>query len=73
MTAKAKTSSPRILTIIEGREENRRMVDDFGKEAEKRGLLNYRTAAEAIPHYVDEKNIELFKVHKIFTDVELYS
>ena len=47
--------------------------DEWIQEAEKRGLLNYKTAAEAIPHYIDEKNIELFKVHKIFTDVELYS
>ncbi|MBE7053019.1 MAG: glutamine synthetase type III [Ruminococcaceae bacterium] len=47
--------------------------DEWVKEAEKRGLLNYKTAAEAIPHYVDQKNIELFKLHKIFTDVELYS
>ncbi len=47
--------------------------NEWIQEAEKRGLLNYKTAAEAIPHYIDEKNIELFKVHKIFTDVELYS
>ena len=30
-------ASPRILTVIEGRTENHRMVDDFGKEAKKRG------------------------------------
>lgn len=40
-------------------------------EAEKRGLLNYRTSADAIPHLTDEKNVELFSKHKIFTRVEL--
>ena len=40
-------------------------------EAEKRGLLNYRTSAYAIPHLTDEKNVELFSKHKIFTRVEL--
>ena len=36
MASNTKTS-PRTLTVIEGREENRRMVDDFGREAKKRG------------------------------------
>jgi len=42
-------------------------------EAEGRGLLNYRTSADAIPHLVDEKNVELFSRHNIFTKVELES
>ena len=41
------------------------------EEAERRGLLNYRTSADAIPHLTDEKNVELFSRHKIFTRVEL--
>ncbi len=41
------------------------------EEAERRGLLNYRTSADAIPHLTDEKNVELFSKHKIFTRVEL--
>ncbi len=41
------------------------------EEAERRGLLNYRTSADAIPHLTDEKNVELFSRHKIFTCVEL--
>ncbi len=41
------------------------------EEAQRRGLLNYRTSADAIPHLTDEKNVELFSRHKIFTRVEL--
>lgn len=36
------TPSPHALTVIEGREENRRMVDDFAKEAKKRGWDFYQ-------------------------------
>lgn len=37
MSADSKSSSPRTVTVVEGREENRRMVDDFAKEALKHG------------------------------------
>ena len=43
------------------------------KEAEKRGLVNYATSAQAIPHYLDQKNVELFKRHNIFTQEEMTS
>ena len=43
------------------------------REAEKRGLLNYRCAADALPHMVDKKNVELFKKHGVFTENELRS
>ena len=42
-------------------------------EAESRGLLNYRTAPEALPHFIDKKNIELFARHKIFNELEIRS
>ena len=41
------------------------------KESEKRGLLNLRSAPEAIPYLVADKNIELFRKHKVFTEREL--
>ena len=37
MDKTVKAPSPRTLSIIEGREANRRMVNDFGEEAKKRG------------------------------------
>jgi glutamine synthetase len=39
--------------------------------AESRGLLNLKSAVEALPHYSKEKNLELFKKHGIFTEVEV--
>ena len=44
------------------------------KEAtEERGLLNYRTTPECIPHLADEKNVKLFESHGVFTETELRS
>jgi glutamine synthetase len=45
--------------------------DSWTREAEKRGLLNLRSAPEAIPCLIAEKNIELFRKHKIFTEREI--
>ncbi len=42
-------------------------------EAERRGLSNLRTAADAIPRLTDQKNIELFERHRVFTGSELHS
>ena len=39
--------------------------------AENRGLLNLKSAVDALPHYSKEKNLELFKTHTIFTEVEV--
>ncbi len=47
--------------------------DSWIEEAERRGLANYRTTPEAMPHYVDAKNIELFAKHKVYTEVEMRS
>jgi len=46
---------------------------EWAKEAERRGLLNLRTAADALPHYKAQKNIELFKKHNIYTKAEVES
>ncbi len=60
--------------------EHRRIIfngnnysDEWVKEAEKRGLLNLKSTPEALPHYIDEKNVELFARHHIFTKSELVS
>ena len=47
--------------------------DEWVEEAEKRGLLNLKTTADAIPHYKDDKNIKLFTKHNIFSEVEVVS
>ena len=41
------------------------------EEAAKRGLCNYPTAADALPHLLDEKNVALFKRHRVYTLTEL--
>ena len=43
------------------------------KEAESRGLLNYPTTPDCMPHFLDEKNIKLFTEHKVFTETEMRS
>ncbi len=44
------------------------------KEAtEKRGLLNYRTTPECMPHLLDEKNVKMLTSHKVFSEAELKS
>ena len=48
--------------------------DAWIKEAtEERGLLNYRTTPDAIPHLLDEKNKSMLLGQKVFTDAEIHS
>ncbi len=48
--------------------------DAWIKEAtEVRGLLNYRTTADCMPHILDEKNVKMLTAHKVFTVEELKS
>ena len=47
--------------------------EEWPKEAAKRGLLNYKSTPEAVPHFADEANIELFEKHKVFTKTEVVS
>ena len=48
-------------------------TDEWVKESEKRGLLNLKSTAEAMPYFRSDKNVELFTKHKIFTKEEVYS
>ena len=48
--------------------------EDWIKEAtEVRGLSNLKTTADAIPHLLDEKNMQMLTAHKVFTETELHS
>ena len=47
--------------------------DAWIEEAEKRGLSNLKTTADAMPHLLDEKNVKMLTAHKVFTEVELES
>ena len=43
------------------------------EEAKRRGLSNLTSTAEALPKYVDPKNVELFVKNGIYTEEELYA
>ncbi|WP_296017610.1 glutamine synthetase III [uncultured Treponema sp.] len=47
--------------------------EEWIKEAEKRGLKNFRTTPDAMVHYLDKKNIELFEQTGIYSEVEMKS
>ena len=64
--------------IIRTYKEHKRIIfngnnysDEWVKEAEKRGLLNLRTLADATPHYTDEKNVKMFEKHHVLTRTEV--
>ena len=45
--------------------------ESWVKEAEKRGLLNLKSTPEALPHYLNKKNINLFTSHEIYSISEI--
>ncbi len=47
--------------------------EEWVSEAEKRGLHNLKTAVDAIPALIAEKNIELFKRTGVLTPIEVHS
>ena len=47
--------------------------DSWLVEAEKRGLLNYRTTADCLPHLMDGKNVELMERHGVMSREEMES
>ena len=48
--------------------------DAWIKEAtEARGLCNYRTTPDCIPHLLDAKNVKMLTEHKVFSEAELKS
>ena len=47
--------------------------EEWVEEAAKRGLPNLRTTADALAHFLSEKNIGLFVRNGIFTEAELRS
>ena len=47
--------------------------DEWMAEAEKRGLSNYKTTADCMPHLLDKKNADMLKKQKVFTQAELES
>ncbi|MBQ2671215.1 MAG: glutamine synthetase III [Clostridia bacterium] len=46
---------------------------EWEKEANSRGLCNYKTTVDALKHSLDEKNVKLFTTHKVLSHRELVS
>ncbi|MCR4777302.1 MAG: glutamine synthetase III [Lachnospiraceae bacterium] len=48
--------------------------EEWIKEAtEVRGLSNLKTTADAMPHLLDKKNMDMLMSHKVFSETELHS
>ncbi len=45
--------------------------DEWVAEAERRGLCNYRSLPEAMAHYIDKKNVDLFVKNGIVSESEI--
>ena len=47
--------------------------DEWPVEAERRGLANYPTTADALPCFIDQKSIDLFGEFNVLSEVEVRS
>lgn len=47
--------------------------EEWKKEAEERGLKNYRTTPDAVMHVTDKKNIELFEKYGVYSEREMFA
>ena len=47
--------------------------DEWIAEAARRGLPNYITTADCLPHYTDEKNVKMLEKFKVYTRTEIAS
>ena len=66
--------------LIETIKENKQIIfngngydDAWVEEAAKRGLPNLVSTVDAIPHYTDDKNVEIFEEFKVLTRTEIQS
>ncbi len=47
--------------------------DEWVDIAQERGLLNLQTTVQALPKFIDAKNIELFEKHGVFSEGEVHA
>ena len=48
-------------------------TDEWVEEAARRGLPNMKSTPDALPCFIEEKNIRLFTKHNVFTEAEIHS
>ena len=66
--------------LVESLKETHKIVfngdgysDDWQKEAKKRGLLNLRSTADALPLLTSDTNVKLFEKYKVLNEREVHS
>jgi len=47
--------------------------EEWVQEAERRGLLNLHSTADALPYFTSEENVALFERHNVFSRAEIIS
>ena len=47
--------------------------DEWKKEAKRRGLLNLKTTVDALPRYVEQKNVDVFENHGVLSESEIHA
>jgi len=78
---KAASFKDEVLAIIKDTiRDNKRIIfngnnysEEWVVEAKKRGLSNFKTTVDALPCFVEPKNVELFVKNGVFTEVEVHS
>lgn len=48
-------------------------AEEWKEEAKKRGLNEYKTTVDALPHYTDKKNVEVLTKHGVLSESEIRS
>jgi glutamine synthetase len=48
-------------------------AEEWVVEAQKRGLSNLKTTVDALPQFIDKKNIEVFTRHNVLSETEIHS
>ncbi len=46
---------------------------EWAREARKRGLVDLKTTVDALPHFADQKNVEVFERHAVLSQSEINS
>ncbi len=45
--------------------------EEWVEEAEKRGLLNLKSTVDALPYYIRQENLDMFKRHRVYSETEM--
>ena len=46
---------------------------EWVEEAQRRGLMNLKSTVDALPRMIQQKNIDVFRIHHVYTETEIHS